>query len=173
MMKLMGILLVLGAGGAMGIMQSYRMRTKVREIRSVIQVLSSMESQIVYAQVLLGEAFSQGAVSANEMSVKRFFCCIGGELSANRRCAVTEAFAKARREHGGRMAIGVEEWNVLAFLSENLGKSNIAEMKKQMALAIEHLKSRECIALEQASRKEKLAIYLGICGALFIVLICV
>lgn len=173
MMKLMGILLVLGAGGAIGIRQSYRMRAKVREIRSVIQVLTSLESQIVYAQVVLGDAFLQGAVSANETCIKRFFCCIGDELSANRRCAVTEAFAQARKELGGRMAIGAEEWSVLTFLSENLGRSDTDEMKKQIALAIEHLKLRERIAMEQVSRKEKLAIYLGICGALFIVLICV
>lgn len=173
MMKLMGILLVMGAGGAIGIMQSYRMRAKVREIRSVIQVLTSLESQIVYAQVLLGDAFAQGAVSANEMCVKRFFCCIADELSANRRCAVSEAFVQARKGIGKRLVIGAEEWSVLDFLSENLGKSDTAEMKKQIALAIEHLKLRERIAMEQASQKEKLAVYLGICGALFIVLICV
>lgn len=169
----MGCLLILCAGTLIGARRFERLRARPRQIRGFIQCLASLEAQIVYAQVLLGEAFEQAALSSDEPIVRRFFEKMAEALSADRRCEVQEAFRRSKESVSEKMAITEAEWNILGFLSENLGKSDATEMAKQIALALEHLKVREVIAGDEAAQKGKLSIYMGICGALLIIVICI
>lgn len=171
-MKMIGVVLILCAGIAIGVRQAQRVKNRPRQIRAVIQVLSSVEAQVVYAQEILAEAFLRGATSASETMIQRFFRQIADELAGDRHCLVTTAFQRVREKAEPSLAIGTEEWGILEFLSENLGKCDADEMAKQIALATEHLKVREQITRREAEQKEKLWIYLGICGALLIVLVC-
>lgn len=172
-MKLIGILLILGAGGAIGLCRAYRLRSRPRQIRAVIQGLACLQAQIVYAQVRLDEAFRQAAPSTNEEAVKKLFQQVADELSADRRCEVGRAVVRVKKRLIRSLAIGEEEWNIISFLAENLGKSDTEEMKKQIELALKHLIVREHIAEERARQKEKLSVYLGFGGAILIILVCV
>lgn len=71
-----------------------------------------------------------------------------------------------------QLELGRAEWNILLFLGENLGQCDTEKMAKQIELAIEHLTVRERVARERAEQKEKLVLYLGIGGALMLILVC-
>jgi stage III sporulation protein AB len=71
------------------------------------------------------------------------------------------------------VSFGQAEWNVLMFLGEQLGRTDCNETEKQLRLAVEQLKRIEDTAITDAKRKGKMSIYIGVCGALMMILMCI
>lgn len=173
MMQGLGILLVLAAGIGIGIFRARELRERPKQIRAVIQALSALEAQIVYAELPLADGFRDCTAICREERVKRMFVLLAQRLSADKRCSSGEAFREIRSQVCEEMSLGQAEWNSLSFLCDNLGRTDCRETEKQIALSIEQLKALESSAIAAAEKKGKAAVYLGICGALFVVLVCI
>ncbi len=168
-----GVVLVLLAGIGMGIFRARELWARPREIRALIQALSVLETQIVYGEMLLADGFRDCVNGCSENSVTKMFLYLSERLKKDRRCHIPEAVSEMRRKMSGDVSIGQAEWNVLIFLGEQLGRTGCRETEKQIKLAVEQLKRIEDAAITDAKKKGKLAIYIGVCSALMVILVCV
>ena len=168
-----GIVLILLAGIGMGVFRARELWARPRQICALIQALSALKTQIVYAETPLADGFRVCTNGCSELVVTEMFSILSERLRGDRRCSVSVAIMEMRRQMHGDTALGRAEWNVLTFLGEQLGRTDRRETEKQIGLAVEQLKQIEDTAITEAKKKGKMAIYIGICGALIVILVCV
>ena len=168
-----GVILVLSAGIGMGIFRARELWARPRQIRALIQALSALETQIVYGEIFLADGFRDCVNGCSEDSITKMFLHLSERLKKDRRCCISEAVVEMRRKMSSDASLGQAEWNMLMFLGEQLGRTGCRETEKQIRLAVEQLKRIEDTAITDAKKKGKLAIYIGACGALMVILVCV
>lgn len=168
-----GVVLILSAGIGMGIFRARELWARPREIRALIQALSALKTHIVYGETPLADGFCDCVNGCSEDKITKMFLYLSERLKGDRRCGVSEAIARMRRNMRDDLSFGQAEWNVLVFLGEQLGKTDCHEAEKQLGLSVEQLKQIEAVAITDAEKKGKLAIYIGVCGALMMILVCV
>ena len=173
MISIIGVVLILSAGIGMGIFRARELWARPRQIRALIQALSALRTQIVYGEMLLADGFRDCVNGCREDGVAKMFLYLSERLNNDRRCRISEAVATMQKRMKDDVTFGQAEWNVLIFLGEQLGRTDSHETEKQIDLAVERLKQIEATAITDAKKKGKMAIYIGICGALMMILICV
>ena len=173
MMSCIGAVLILSAGIGMGIFRARELWARPRQIRALIQALSALETHIVYAETPLADGFRDCVNGCGEAAVRMIFLRLSERLKKNMRCNVSDAINEMRRGAEKELTLRQAEWNVLTFLGEQLGKTDCRETEKQIRLAVEQLKQAEDIAITDAKKKARSAIYISVCGALMMILVCV
>ena len=168
-----GIVLILSAGVGMGLFRAKELWARPRQIRALIQALSALETQILYGEMLLADGFRDCVNGCGEDTVKKMFLYLSERLKEDRRCRISEAVTAMQRRMERDVSFGQAEWNVLIFLGEQLGKTDCRETEKQFRLAVERLKQIEDTAMTDAKKRGKMMIYIGVCGALMMILVCV
>lgn len=168
-----GVVLILSAGIGMGIFRARELWARPGQIRALIQALSALETQIVYTETPLAEGFRDCVNGCSEDTVTKMFLCLSERLKGDRRCSVSEAVIEMREKMSDDFSFGQAEWNVLIFLGEQLGRTDCREAEKQLRLSVEQLKQIEIAAITDARKKGKMAIYIGVCGALMVILVCI
>ena len=173
MISIIGVVLILSAGIGMGIFRARELWARPRQIRALIQALSALRTQIVYGEILLADGFRDCVNGCREEGITKMFLYLSERLNEDRRCRISEAVATMQRRMKEDVSFGQAEWNVLIFLGEQLGRTDSHETEKQIDLAVERLKQIEDTAITDAKKKGKMAIYIGVCGALMMILVCV
>ncbi len=173
MIMSIGVVLILSAGIGMGVFRARELWARPRETRALIQALSALETHIVYGETPLADGFRECVNGCGEDTVTKMFLYLSERLKGDRRCSVSNAVDEMRRKMGSDFSFGQAEWNVLTFLGEQLGKTDCHEAEKQLRLSVEQLKQIEAVAITDAEKKGKMAIYIGICSALMMILVCV
>ena len=173
MLQGIGSMLILAAGIGIGIFRARELHARPRQIYTLIQALSALEAQIVYAEVPLSNGFRRCEAGCGDDEIGRLFFLLLQRLSEDRRCSAGEALAEVRRQTERDLALGQAEWSVLTFLCDNLGRADRREAEKQIQLSLRQLKTIAQSAAEEADKKGKAAVYLGVCGALMAVVVCI
>lgn len=173
MVQTMGTAMVLAAGVGIGIVRARELYARPRHIRALIQALSALEAQIVYAQIPLADGLRQCTAGCGEEEIGRLFRLIADRLSLDKRCCPADVIGEVQVELRKETSLGQAEWSVLTFLCDNLGRTDCRETEKQLRLAIEQLKTIGQGADKDAQQKGRAAVYLGICGALMAVVVCI
>lgn len=173
MISSLGVVLILSAGVGMGVFRARELWARPRQIRALIQALSALETQILYGEMFLADGFRDCVNGCGEDAVKKMFLYLSERLTGDRRCRISEAVTAMQRRMKSDVSFGQAEWNVLIFLGEQLGRTDCNETEKQLRLAVEQLKRIEDTAITDAKRKGKMSIYIGVCGALMMILMCI
>lgn len=175
MLKFAGILLVLLAGGLIGMVQSAKYAARPREIRTLLHALQRLETEIGYGHTQLPDAF---AVLADIVPrpLRRLFADMAAALRASAAQSgqtAKEIWDATIREHWPATAMKAGEKEALLRLGATLGRSGRDDQIKHIRMAVLQLQTEEAAAREDQRRYEKLSRSLGLLGAGLIVILLV
>ncbi|TWH48929.1 stage III sporulation protein SpoIIIAB [Sporomusa sp. KB1] len=170
-LKILGSLLIVVAGTAMGFSVAARYAERPRQIRQLISCLSALKSHINYAAIPLPEALSQ-CTSGIAGPVADFFHTMSLLLLNNGwltpQAAMDQALIEAKQ-----LVLNQPEREILAVFSANLGSMDREEQHKSLELVQEQLSRIQYEAEKLCEQNVKMYRYLGLCSSLAIVIILV
>lgn len=168
-LKILGSMLVITAGTAIGFSLASRYVERPRQIRQLISCLSALKSHINYAAVPLPEALSQCTCGVAG-PVAEFFHTMSLLLANNGWLTPQAAMEQALKE-SQQLILNQPEREILAVFSANLGSMDQEEQVKSLELVHEQLARLQCEAERLCEQNVKMYRYLGICGGLAVVII--
>lgn len=170
MLKLIGAIMVVGAGGLGGLSIAGNYSRRPKELRALRSALQMLETEIEYNATCLPEAFQQ--VSARcDKSAALLFSEAAAKLSEQSGITAAEAWEKAIKKYHQSTALSSGDLSILRNLGGTLGVSDREDQIKHLRLAMEQLNAETAVAEEAAKRNVKLWSYLGFLGGLLIVLL--
>lgn len=170
MLKLLGMLLVVGGGGLAGLAVARRYARRPVELRQLQSALQMLETEITYASTILPEALG-GVASRCERSVALLFAAARDELLSMQGDTAAEAWEKALQRFYPISSLTSADLAVLRTLGGALGISDGRDQAKHLKLTREQLQAQIEKADRDASGNVKLWSYLGFLGALTVVIL--
>lgn len=171
-LKLLGSLLIVISGIALGFSTAGRFVLRPRQIRQVIICLANLKSLISYAAMPLSEALKQCAQSVDG-PIQRLFITTSELLVAQGWLTPREAFEQAQILLESDLALEAPEKGALSALGTNLGSTNRSEQDVYLQMVQRHLEKIEQEAISLRDRNVKMYRYLGVCGGLAVVILLV
>ncbi|MGQ9498693.1 MAG: stage III sporulation protein SpoIIIAB [Desulfotomaculales bacterium] len=172
MLKLLGALLVVGSGGAAGLLVARSYARRPEELRALQGALALLSTEISFALTPLPDALMQVARRADPR-VAGLFCETATSLQNRNGETVEEAWAKALDRFAARSALRDEDVAAVAELGAVLGASDCEDQARHLVLVVERLKMQGLRAEEEASKNVRLWRYLGFCaGAAMVLVLC-
>lgn len=168
--KLVGSVLVVAAGGGLGLLVVSNLVARPRQLRDFQSALQMLETEIQYAASPLPEAMDRvgravGAPVGMVLERAASYLTTGGGLVA------ADGWELALREARGTAALTREDIDILLAFGAFLGRSDREDQVKHLRLARERLHRQELKAEEDRMRNERLWRYLGFLGALALVVV--
>ncbi|MBO8128487.1 MAG: stage III sporulation protein AB [Peptococcaceae bacterium] len=170
MIKLIGCLCILAAGGLFGASKAAGYAHRPQELRSLQAALSLLETEIIYGATPLPEALHQVAQRVNPI-IATLFVTAGDDLRSQDGTSVYEAWQRALYQLQDKSHLRSSDISVLANLGSVLGASDRNDQAKHLKLAIERLGVQAAEAEEQARKNVKLWQYLGFFAGAAVVLL--
>ncbi|CQR74049.1 stage III sporulation protein SpoAB [Sporomusa ovata DSM 2662] len=170
-LKILGSLLIIVAGTAMGFSVAARYVERPRQIRQLISCLSALQSHINYAAIPLPGALSQ-CTSGIAGPVADFFNTMSLLLLNNGWLTPQAAMDQALME-SKQLVLNQPEREILTVFSANLGSMDREEQHKSLELVQEQLSRIQYEAEKLCEQNVKMYRYLGLCSGLAIVIILV
>jgi stage III sporulation protein AB len=171
-LKLIGGVMVVVAGGAIGFSLANRYNARAGQLRQLICCLTSLDSYINYICLPLPEALRRSGDSAHG-PVRQLFHETAGTLETSGWLPPREALCGALARLEPALALAQAEKDMLLLLGTNLGFTNREEQRKYLAMVVEELEKLHREALQARDQNVKMYRYLGICGGLAVVIILV
>lgn len=170
MIKFVGCIIVVLACSGLGYMLGLRYKMRVMELRSIRMSLQMLETEIVYANTPLPEAFKI-VYSKTNAPVNVIFKYMGCSLSKKKHNTVGEAFIAALQDAKESLNINKEDADILISFGNSLGLSDIDGQVKNFNMAIKQLESQEQKAEESRHKNERMFKNLGVLAGLAIAII--
>lgn len=171
MLKLVGAVLVIGAGTLAGFYQAQQFAARPRQLRELILALQRLETEIGYGYTPLPDALERIGASLRE-PLQSLFGRAAQYMRPDYGLSARDSIQKALGEHWKRTSMKNAEREVLEQLSGVLGTSDRQDQMKHIALAALQLKHEEAAAREDQAKYEKMSKSLGLLiGALIVILI--
>ncbi|MFD1955864.1 stage III sporulation protein SpoIIIAB [Paenibacillus thailandensis] len=170
MIKLIGALLILAAGGLIGFYQAGRYAARPHELRQLCNALQRLETEIGYGHTPLPTALRRTAEAAIP-PVSELFGAAADGLAREDGPTFRECWEAAVRDRWERTAMGPAEQAVLLRLGTALGISDREDQIKHLKLALVQLKAEEETARDEQARYEKMWKSLGLLSAALVVIL--
>ncbi len=165
LLKLAGIVCILGAGLGIGYRYTQRLLRRTRQIEGAVQAVTALDAQIRYLEVPLYSALRDCVRGVSDSMVARLLITMADRLAEDPRCEPCEAFRQVKWAYEAEMALAASDWELLFFLCANLGQTDRTAQEKQLALCLRQLSAAAEEARLRAEKNRKLPLYLGMCGA--------
>lgn len=172
MIKLLGAVLILFAGTAIGFVQASGYVNRSKQLRHMIHALQRLETEIDYGQTALPDALVKCS-DGIEAPVSTIFTKTAQLLSAEQELSMSEAWQQAIDEVWGATALRASEKEALLRMGSVLGMSASEDQLKHLQLAQLQLKNEEEQAREEQLRYANMWRSLGTLGAILIVILMV
>ena len=169
-MRIIGALLVIAAGGMAGWVYSTLLKKRLTLLQAFIQSFQWLETEIGYASVPLGEAFTGISTRVPE-EVKLIFTTFAAELNGRAGLTADEAWQKSLDQNREVLPLKAEDWALLADFGRTLGTTDREHQVTAIRRTLERLKHQASGAEEEYRKNERLYRYLGIAGGTLVVLI--
>lgn len=168
-LKIFGSLMIVSAGTCIGFNLAARYVERPRQIRQLISCLLALKSHINYSAMPLPEALFQctGGITG---PVADLFHTMSELLKKNGWLTPQAAMNQALVDVG-QLVLRRQEREVLAVFSANLGGMNREEQHKSLDLVHEQLSRIQYEAEKLCEQNVKMYRYLGICGALAVIIV--
>lgn len=172
MIKVLGALLILLSGTAVGFIQATKYIDRPKELRTLIHALQRLETEIDYGQTPLPEAFTLMSGSIDE-PINKLFLTMTNLLQGEEELSLQEAWSRAIEENWSSTSLKSREKEVLLRIGSVLGMSDSENQRKHIELAKIQLKAEEASAREEQDKFVKMWRSLGALGAVLIVILMV
>jgi len=167
---MIGALLVIAGGGLAGWVYSTLLKKRLTLLEALIQAFQWLETEIGYASVPLGEAFTTISGRAQE-KVKPIFGAFTAGLNSRAGLTADEAWQLSLEQNREALPLIAEDWAILADFGRTLGTTDREHQVTAIRRTYERLKHQAAGAEEEYKKNERLYRYLGIAGGALVVLI--
>lgn len=169
-MRLIGAMLILLCSGSFGLLVAQAYVRRPKELKTMISLLQSLETEIHWARNSLPEALTNLS-SWYEPPIKTFLEQVVLGLNQADGLSASEAWHHAL-EALDESALSPDDKEIIGALGPVLGRTDADDQKKHLALLQKQLEKNWHFAEEERGKNVKLWNYLGFCvGALLIVLL--
>lgn len=144
MLKMIGIVLIVGGAGSWGLSQTLRLTRRLRQLRELMSAIELLKCELNYTLLPLSELCSVTAGRAHG-AVRCFFETYAQKLSGGRISAVQAALETSRLELPNDAAMAILE------LFESIGRYDIDGENRLLTLTQERLRT----ALERLETEKK------------------
>lgn len=168
MLKIFGIVLIIGSFTGIGMSQRQRFRGHVVILGDMISVLDTISNELAFHLTSIPEIVTKLAADSRQ-SVSQIFGTMHELIERDDSLSLTYKWMKAFRDCGHEAGLSEEDINILCDLSDFIGKYDVQAQQK----SVEYAKSRLSCQLEIASAemKSKGMVYRTCCVAAGILLV--
>ncbi len=171
MMKIIGGLLVISASGLLGIVFSYRLSLRYKEITNLRRFIQMLETEVIYGATPLPAALRNISNKA-EGYLRRFFLKISEGLIDRSYYTVGDAWADSAETVLMQSSLQRSDIELIKSFGNILGCSDREDQKKHFQLFYLQLKHQEDAAMEEIKKSAKMYRSLGFLlgAAVFVIL---
>ena len=165
MIKLIGSLVLVAAGGAAGMLVSREYSRRPADLKSMLSSIQMLETEIIYAATPLAEALDRVSRGSDPGAAK-FFRRAALEMGDAGGSTAAEAWERSLAWYYTVSSLVGQDVNILANLGRALGISDRDDQAKHLRLACEQLKREIARAEENSAKNARMWNYIGFCGSL-------
>lgn len=169
MIKMIGAILIFCSTTWFGYEAAKRYINRTKQIQSFRQALQTLEAEIMYGHMPLGEASQKIAEQLKE-PISIHFLLFARKL-VDETYTVKKAWKESLNEIWHLTALKKAEYEILAQFGENLGRHDRQTEQKQIMLTMTHLKREEDDARDMQTRYAKMYRSLGVLSGLLIIVL--
>lgn len=168
-MKILGIVLLIGAGSAIGFYKAYELKRRITDLLLLQNTFRLLETEMCYtlAPVPIAIEALQPKLS---VLMQRFFDKVQNAMKQEQ-LPLHQAWEQAMELLAKESYLAVEEQDAVAYFGLSLGEGDIHAQHKNFQLLQQRLQH----ALEEAERnrtqQERVWIYMGVCVSVSVVLL--
>lgn len=170
MIKVIGCIVIVFASSGLGYMLGAKFKTRVKELGLIKITLQMLETEIVYSNTPLPDAF-EIIYTKSSAPVNSMFKSMSRLLNEKTHSTVGEAFKCALEEVKDTLCINKEDVELLKSFGNSLGSSDIDGQIKNFKMTIKQIEIQEKKAEESRSKNERMYKNLGILAGLAIAII--
>lgn len=171
MLKLLGAIMIVVAGGMIGLMMARQFRLRPLQLRDLQAALHILDTEIGYASTPLPEAVVK-AGHCVEGPTAGLFANVAKILKTRKGFTATEAWQSALQDFKENSALQKGDLEILTVFGQTLGGTDKEEQRKSIQLACQQLKNQQSKAEEERAKNETLWQYAGfLFGMLLVILI--
>jgi len=160
MIKIIGLSFIIFSSSGIGYILGSRFSMRVRNIRLLRMSLQMLETEIIYSNTPLPEAFEKIYRKCSN-PVNELFKAVGNNLSRRTFGTVGEAFSKAVDDLSGNILLSHEDIEILKLFGYSIGTSDIEGQVKSFKMILNQLDIQEAKAEEHRRKNEKIYKSLG------------
>ncbi|MBP1999430.1 stage III sporulation protein AB [Paenibacillus shirakamiensis] len=170
MLKLLGAALIIVAGTMAGWMKARQYANRPSQIRSLMQALKRLETEITYSFTPLPDALRRIA-HQNKDPLRSLLMTAAEGMNDAMGLTAQESLHRALDQHWRHTAMKASERDVLHQLAYTLGTSDRRDQLSHMESAIRQLEAEEAEARDDQARYEKMFRSLGLLTSALIVIL--
>lgn len=170
MIKIMGVVLIIGGFGCYGLIKASSMEKRIKQIKNIRLAMVFLEKEISYVHSILPDALSKTGRFAT-YPVNYLFQESAKELKNKNGVLAEEAWIKGLEKLREHSDLNDEDIEILTPVAMQIGVSNSIEQSKFLRLVQEELKIIEENNQEELSSKKKIWSYGGFIVGTMIVLL--
>jgi len=168
--RLAGAVMVVAAGAAMGHAVCQRYRQRPRELQQLQRALELLTTEISYAVTPLPRALSRAGEGATS-PIKELFSGASDRLVRGGSMVAGEAWTAALEALAPTMAMSLSDLGIARDLAAVFSMASAREQVRHLELLLRRLAQQEAAARVDESRYARLALQLGVLGALAITIV--
>ncbi len=162
MLKLIGAMLIIAAGGAWGFLESDKLRRRVQRLEQILFALKLLENEIVYGKRDIKSALY--SIGKNQ-GLKFLIYAAENVEKAGIKVALSEAVRKCEND-----ILGTDK-NILEILWENLGMTDSGSQIKAIRHVIGLMEEAKISAESEYAKTGRLKRSMGFLGGIFVVIL--
>lgn len=170
MLKLVGIVLVIGSFTSIGMAQHQQYQGRVRALRDLLSALDIMDGELAYRLSSLPDIVQLLAHSPSA-AVSRVFSYIYTALEKDDGLSLTYKWMKGFQQVGPEIGLRPDDVLIFCDLSDFIGKYDVRSQQKCVAYAHKRLEGQ--LKLAEAECKSKGTVYRTCCIAAGLLLVLV
>lgn len=170
MVRIIGFLFIILSCTGIGYIMGTRFNMRVRELRLLKIALQMLETEIVYSNTPLPQAF-ESVQRKSPNPIRELFRDVKCNLEKKTYGSVGEAFCQSIDDTKDRMCLSKEDIETLKSFGNSIGNSDVEGQIKNFKMIIKQLDNQEVKAEESKEKNEKMYKSLGFLGGLAIVIL--
>lgn len=170
MLKLIGMILVIGSFSGIGIAQRQQYLGRVRTLQDLLSALDIISGELSYRLSSIPDIVSILAADSRE-SVSQVFSHMKELISKENGLSLAYKWMKTFQEYGPEVSLQEEDIKIFCDLSDFIGKYDVKSQEKCIEFARTRLQDQ--LTLAQAELKNKGTVYRTCCIAAGVLLVLV
>lgn len=170
MVKFIGLAFIVFSSSGLGYILGSRFNMRVRELRLLRAAIQMLETEVVYSNTPLPDAF-ESIYKRCSSPINELFRTISSNLTKRTFDSVGEAFSKAVEDLKRNLSLSHEDIEILKSFGHSIGNSDIGGQVKSYKMILKQLEIQESKAEEQRSKNEKMYKSLGTLSGLAIAIL--
>lgn len=161
MIKLVGLIFIILSSSGLGYVLGTRFSMRVRELKLLKVALQMLETEIVYSNTPLPQAF-ESIQWRTSKPVNELFKMMSSNLNKKIYGTVGEAFSSAIDGVKEKMALEKDDIEILKSFGYSIGNSDVEGQVKSFKMILKQLDSQEIKAEESRNKSERMYKNLGL-----------